>query len=35
MENMQVLLKQEQNTVKLLEERRTPLIEKIFKKKND
>lgn len=34
MENMQHLLRQEQNTVKLLEEKRTPLIEKLFKKKN-
>jgi predicted transcriptional regulator len=36
MENMQILLKQEQNTVKLLEEKHTPFINKIFKnKKND
>jgi len=33
MENMQVLLKQEQNTVKLLEEKHTPFINKFFKKK--
>jgi predicted transcriptional regulator len=33
MENMQILLKQEQNTVKLLEEKHTPFINKLFKKK--
>lgn len=34
MENMQILLKQEQNTVKLLEEKHTPFINKLFKKKD-